>query len=98
MSSVREVPAKTDPALPGALALSANDASNFRQVPIGVVVPKTLDEGGRRRAARRHNARRRDRRRCAATGRSRAARLTGLPQRSFDALVHYRTPKRQTIF
>jgi FAD/FMN-containing dehydrogenase/Fe-S oxidoreductase len=70
----REVPAKTDPAIPGAprgsvripvdrlertlrdavegevrfdrgtLALYANDASNYRQVPIGVVVPKTLDD------------------------------------------------------
>jgi FAD/FMN-containing dehydrogenase/Fe-S oxidoreductase len=29
---------------PGALALYANDASNFRQVPIGVVIPKTLDD------------------------------------------------------
>jgi FAD/FMN-containing dehydrogenase/Fe-S oxidoreductase len=28
----------------GSLALYANDASNFRQVPIGVVVPKTLDD------------------------------------------------------
>jgi FAD/FMN-containing dehydrogenase/Fe-S oxidoreductase len=27
----------------GSLALYANDASNFRQVPIGVVVPRTLD-------------------------------------------------------
>jgi FAD/FMN-containing dehydrogenase/Fe-S oxidoreductase len=71
---VREVPAKTDPAIPGAprgrvtidvtalkkalrkavegevrfdpgsLALYANDSSNFRQVPIGVVIPKTLDD------------------------------------------------------
>src|SRR5207248_9929715 len=71
---VREVPAKTDPAIagaprgsvridvtalkralrravegevrfdPGALALYANDASNFRQVPIGVVIPSTLDD------------------------------------------------------
>jgi FAD/FMN-containing dehydrogenase/Fe-S oxidoreductase len=71
---VREVPAKTDPAIPGAprgsvkidvtalkkglraevegtvrfdpgaQALYANDASNFRQVPIGVVIPKTLDD------------------------------------------------------
>jgi FAD/FMN-containing dehydrogenase/Fe-S oxidoreductase len=70
----REVPAKTDPAIPGtprgsvriptdqlekalrdavsgevrfdrgSLALYANDASNYRQVPIGVVVPKTLDD------------------------------------------------------
>jgi FAD/FMN-containing dehydrogenase/Fe-S oxidoreductase len=70
----RDVPAKTDPALPGAprsrvaidvtglkralrravkgevrfdpgaLALYANDASNFRQIPIGVVVPKNLDD------------------------------------------------------
>ncbi|PRX45893.1 FAD/FMN-containing dehydrogenase [Prauserella shujinwangii] len=72
--AVREVPAKTHPAIagpprgrvsvdvsgleralrdavegevrfdPGALALYANDASNYRQVPIGVVVPKTLDD------------------------------------------------------
>ena len=28
----------------GARALYANDASNYRQVPIGVVVPKTLDD------------------------------------------------------
>ncbi|MFD2420319.1 FAD-binding and (Fe-S)-binding domain-containing protein [Amycolatopsis pigmentata] len=28
----------------GSLALYANDASNFRQVPIGVVVPRTLDD------------------------------------------------------
>ena len=28
----------------GSLALYANDSSNFRQVPIGVVVPKTLDD------------------------------------------------------
>ena len=28
----------------GSQALYANDASNFRQVPIGVVVPKTLDD------------------------------------------------------
>jgi FAD/FMN-containing dehydrogenase/Fe-S oxidoreductase len=28
----------------GSLAMYANDASNFRQVPIGVVVPKTLDD------------------------------------------------------
>ncbi|HEY9243725.1 MAG TPA: FAD-linked oxidase C-terminal domain-containing protein [Streptosporangiaceae bacterium] len=71
---VREVPAKTDPAIPGAprgsvridvtgleralraavdgevrfdpgsLAMYANDASNFRQVPIGVVIPRTLDD------------------------------------------------------
>ena len=71
---LREVPAKTDPAIPGppraritidaaalkkalrravrgevrfdpgTLAMSANDASNYRQVPIGVVVPKTLDD------------------------------------------------------
>ena len=27
-----------------ALAMYANDASNFRQVPIGVVIPKTLDD------------------------------------------------------
>ncbi len=70
----REVPAKTDPAIPGTprgsaripvdqleralreavegevrfdrgtLAMYANDASNYRQVPIGVVVPKTLDD------------------------------------------------------
>ncbi|AEW99599.1 FAD-binding and (Fe-S)-binding domain-containing protein [Streptantibioticus cattleyicolor] len=70
----RDVPAKTDPAIPGAprarqtievgrleralrkavegevrfdpgsLALYANDASNFRQVPIGVVIPRTLDD------------------------------------------------------
>jgi FAD/FMN-containing dehydrogenase/Fe-S oxidoreductase len=73
-SHVREVPAKTDPAIPGpprartsidvtalkkalrravkgevrfdpgTLALYANDSSNFRQVPIGVVVPKNLDD------------------------------------------------------
>lgn len=72
--TIREVPAKTDPTLPGAprgvarikvrqlakrlraevdgevrfdsgsLAMYANDASNYRQVPIGVVVPKTLDD------------------------------------------------------
>jgi FAD/FMN-containing dehydrogenase/Fe-S oxidoreductase len=71
---VREVPAKTDPAIPGpprgvtridvaglkrrlrsqvkgevrfdpgTLAMYANDASNYRQVPIGVVLPKTLDD------------------------------------------------------
>jgi FAD binding domain len=71
---VREVPAKTDPAIPGAprgsvkidvaalkkalraevegevrfdpgsLAMYANDASNFRQVPIGVVIPRTLED------------------------------------------------------
>lgn len=29
---------------PGSIALYANDASNFRQVPIGVVVPRTLDD------------------------------------------------------
>src|SRR5947209_17832178 len=29
---------------PGSLAMYANDASNFRQVPIGVVVPRTLDD------------------------------------------------------
>jgi len=28
----------------GTLAMYANDASNFRQVPIGVVIPKTLDD------------------------------------------------------
>jgi FAD/FMN-containing dehydrogenase/Fe-S oxidoreductase len=28
----------------GTLAMYANDASNFRQVPIGVVVPRTLDD------------------------------------------------------
>ena len=28
----------------GSLAMYANDASNYRQVPIGVVVPKTLDD------------------------------------------------------
>jgi FAD/FMN-containing dehydrogenase/Fe-S oxidoreductase len=28
---------------PGSLAMYANDSSNFRQVPIGVVIPKTLD-------------------------------------------------------
>src|SRR4051794_5893736 len=28
----------------GSLAMYANDASNFRQVPIGVVVPRTLDD------------------------------------------------------
>jgi len=72
--TVREVPAETDPAIPGppraritidviglkkalrravkgevrfdpgTLAMYANDASNFRQVPIGVVVPRTLDD------------------------------------------------------
>src|SRR5437764_4331739 len=71
---VREVPAKTDPAIPGpprgrtrvdvtgleralrgeiagevrfdrgTLAMYANDASNFRQVPVGVVIPRTLDD------------------------------------------------------
>src|SRR5579875_1073514 len=70
----RQVPAKTDPAVPGpprameridvvrlrralrkavkgevrfdpaSLALYANDSSNFRQVPIGVVVPMTVDD------------------------------------------------------
>ena len=29
---------------PGALALYANDASNFRQVPIGVVIPRTVED------------------------------------------------------
>jgi FAD/FMN-containing dehydrogenase len=29
---------------PGSLAMYANDSSNFRQVPIGVVIPKTLDD------------------------------------------------------
>jgi FAD/FMN-containing dehydrogenase len=29
---------------PGTLAMYANDASNFRQVPIGVVIPKTLED------------------------------------------------------
>ena len=72
-TEVREVPAKTDPAVPGpprgviridvtslrrlraevsgevrfdraTLAMHANGASNFRQVPIGVVIPKTLDD------------------------------------------------------
>jgi FAD/FMN-containing dehydrogenase/Fe-S oxidoreductase len=72
--TVREIPAKTDPAIPGpprartsidvtalkkalrravsgevrfdpgTLAMYANDASNYRQVPIGVVVPMTLDD------------------------------------------------------
>jgi len=72
--TTREVPAKTDPQLPGAprarqtldvgkleralrkavdgevrfdtatLGLYAQDASNFRQVPVGVVVPRTLDD------------------------------------------------------
>src|SRR4051794_18837843 len=28
----------------GSKAMYANDASNFRQVPIGVVIPKTLDD------------------------------------------------------
>src|SRR4051794_37715925 len=28
----------------GSLAMYANDASNYRQVPVGVVVPKTLDD------------------------------------------------------
>ncbi|HEU5007096.1 MAG TPA: FAD-binding and (Fe-S)-binding domain-containing protein [Jatrophihabitantaceae bacterium] len=71
---VRQVPAKTDPRVPGgiyskrdvdvaglrrqlertvagevrfdpgSLAMYANDASNFRQVPIGVVIPRTLDD------------------------------------------------------
>jgi len=71
---LREVPAKTDPAIPGppramvqidvaalkrrlrskvkgevrfdpgTLAMYASDASNYRQVPIGVVLPKTLDD------------------------------------------------------
>jgi FAD/FMN-containing dehydrogenase/Fe-S oxidoreductase len=70
---IREIPAKTSPALPGAprgsitvdvralrkalraevdgevrfdrasLAMYANDASNFRQVPVGVVLPRSLD-------------------------------------------------------
>ncbi|MGH3097070.1 MAG: FAD-binding and (Fe-S)-binding domain-containing protein [Streptosporangiales bacterium] len=70
----REVPAKSDPRVPGAprarqvvdvgglrreleravegevrfdassKAMYANDASNFRQVPIGVVIPKTVDD------------------------------------------------------
>ncbi|MBO0813880.1 MAG: FAD-binding protein [Actinobacteria bacterium] len=72
--TVREVPAKTDPAIPGpprarvaidaaalkkalrravkgevrfdpgTLALYANDSSNFRQVPIGVVVPRNIND------------------------------------------------------
>ncbi|WP_175408951.1 FAD-binding oxidoreductase, partial [Streptomyces sp. TRM64462] len=72
--AVREVPAKTDPRIPGAprgrrtvdvggleralraevegevrfdagsRALYTQDASNFRQVPIGLVVPRTLDD------------------------------------------------------
>ncbi len=29
---------------PGSIAMYANDASNFRQVPVGVVVPKTLED------------------------------------------------------
>ena len=29
---------------PGSLAMYANDGSNFRQVPIGVVIPKTLED------------------------------------------------------
>jgi len=29
---------------PASIAMYANDASNFRQVPIGVVVPRTLDD------------------------------------------------------
>ncbi|RKN39005.1 FAD-binding and (Fe-S)-binding domain-containing protein [Streptomyces hoynatensis] len=29
---------------PGSLALYANDASNFRQVPVGVVVPRSLED------------------------------------------------------
>ncbi len=29
---------------PGSLAMYANDSSNYRQVPIGVVLPKTLDD------------------------------------------------------
>ena len=29
---------------PGSKAMYASDASNFRQVPIGVVIPKTLDD------------------------------------------------------
>ena len=29
---------------PGSLALYANDASNFRQVPIGVVIPRTVED------------------------------------------------------
>ena len=71
---LRDVPAKTDPRLPGAprgsvqidvtalkralrravagevrfdpgtLAMYASDASNFRQLPIGVVLPQTLDD------------------------------------------------------
>jgi FAD/FMN-containing dehydrogenase/Fe-S oxidoreductase len=71
---MREIPAKTDPRIPGpprssvridvvkleralrravtgevrfdagTLAMYASDASNFRQVPIGVVVPRTLDD------------------------------------------------------
>ncbi|NKQ57792.1 FAD-binding protein [Amycolatopsis sp. K13G38] len=74
MTTFRDVPAKTEPAIPGpprgrqkidvtsleralreavagevrfdrgSRALYANDASNFRQVPIGVVVPRTLDD------------------------------------------------------
>src|SRR3954454_10034157 len=28
----------------GSLAMYANDASNFRQVPLGIVVPRTLDD------------------------------------------------------
>src|SRR3954462_6463623 len=30
----------------GSLALYANDSSNFRQVPIGVVIPRTADDVG----------------------------------------------------
>jgi FAD/FMN-containing dehydrogenase/Fe-S oxidoreductase len=74
MTAVINVPAKTDPRIPGGVhgsveidamrlrralrkavsgevrfdpaskALYANDASNFRQVPIGVVIPKNLDD------------------------------------------------------
>src|SRR3954453_9209189 len=29
----------------GSLALYANDSSNFRQVPVGVVIPKRTDDG-----------------------------------------------------
>ncbi|HEX7104489.1 MAG TPA: FAD-linked oxidase C-terminal domain-containing protein [Acidothermaceae bacterium] len=74
MTAVINVPAKTDPLIPGGVhstiaidamrlrralrkavsgevrfdpatkAMYANDASNFRQVPIGVVIPKNLDD------------------------------------------------------
>src|ERR1043165_1599337 len=42
---------------PGSRALYATDASNYRQVPIGVVIPRSIDDVVRTVAiARRHGA------------------------------------------